>query len=169
MGSPAGWWDSPPITSSVFKTPIDDLMRCRGKRRCPALLDRKRSIQVVPVHGPAFTLNTRRYSCEPVENRRTISHGLKKKQPISSSDIASAVNCEVLSRWIPSRSRKLCARWCRDYCASAPSGCGCVPRNHSVQSVLPGALATDLEQPSCWQRLSPPCAMQYCLLLLFKS
>jgi hypothetical protein len=31
---------------------------------------------------------------------------------------------------------------------------------HSVQYTLPAALATALEQPSCWHRLPPPCALQ---------
>jgi hypothetical protein len=64
------------------------------------------------------------------------------------------------SCWIALRSRKLSARSCpEDYCASASSGC--VRRRHSVQSVLPGALATALLQPSCWHRLPPPCAWQW--------
>jgi hypothetical protein len=49
--------------------------------------------------------------------------------------------------WIASRSRKLSARSCAEgcYCASALSGCGCLPSRHSVQSVLPGARTIDFE------------------------
>jgi hypothetical protein len=82
------------------------------------------------------------------------------QQPCFSHELVYAKSST--SRWIASRSRKLSggsgAEGC---CASAPSGCGCVPRRQSVQSVLPGALATDLEQPSCWHRLPPPCAQQW--------
>jgi hypothetical protein len=43
------------------------------------------------------------------------------------------------SVWIASRSRKLSDRSSAEgRCASAPSGCGCVPCRHGVQSVLPG-------------------------------
>jgi hypothetical protein len=44
--------------------------------------------------------------------------------------------CEVLHLpWIASRSRKLSGRSSAEsYCASAPSGYGCVHRRHSVQS-----------------------------------
>jgi hypothetical protein len=84
-------------------------------------------------------------------------------QPISS--LALAVSWFTRSpppAWIASRSRKLSAcSFEEGYCASAPSGCGCVRRRQSVQSVLPGALATALEQPSSWHRLPPPCAMQW--------
>jgi hypothetical protein len=31
----------------------------------------------------------------------------------------------------------------------------------ACRNTLPGARATDLEQPSCWHRLPPPCAMQW--------
>jgi hypothetical protein len=69
------------------------------------------------------------------------------------------------SRWIASRSRKLSVRWCAEgCCASAPSGCGCVRRRHSAQSVLPGAFTAALVQPGCWQRLPPPCAVQRSVL-----
>jgi hypothetical protein len=38
---------------------------------------------------------------------------------------------------------------------------GCSRWRHTaylyVQYTLPGALATDWEQPSCWHRLPPPC------------
>jgi hypothetical protein len=30
-----------------------------------------------------------------------------------------------------------------------------------MQYTLPGARATSLAQPACWQRLPPPCAMQW--------
>jgi hypothetical protein len=70
------------------------------------------------------------------------------QQPFFSRELVYAKSST--SRWIASRSRKLSGRSCAEsYCASAPSGCGCVARRHSVQSVLPGALATALVQPSC--------------------
>jgi hypothetical protein len=60
--------------------------------------------------------------------------------------------------------RASCFRSCLEvHCAPASSGCGCVRRRHSVQSVLPGARATDFEQPFCWQRLPPPCGIQCCV------
>jgi glucose/arabinose dehydrogenase len=66
------------------------------------------------------------------------------------------------SRWIASRSRKLSDRsGAAGCCVSAPSGCGCLARRHSGQSVLPAARATALEQPSSWHRLPPPCAWQW--------
>jgi hypothetical protein len=81
------------------------------------------------------------------------------QQPRFSRELVNAKSST--SRWIASRSLKLSGRSCAEsYCASAPSGCGCVRRRHSVQSVLPGARATDLVQPSWWHRLPPPCAMQ---------
>jgi hypothetical protein len=86
------------------------------------------------------------------------------QQPRFSRELVHAKSST--SRWIASRSLKLSDRSCAEsYCASAPVGCGCVRRRHSVQSVLPGARATDLVQPSCWHRLPPPCAMQWSVQL----
>jgi hypothetical protein len=44
--------------------------------------------------------------------------------------------------------------------ASSYASSDCSRWRHSVQITLPGARATGLVQPSCWQRLPPPCAMQ---------
>jgi hypothetical protein len=62
---------------------------------------------------------------------------------------------------IASRSLALSARSAAEACgASAPSGCGWASCRHSVQYTLPGAWSTGLEQSSCWQRVTPPCATQ---------
>jgi hypothetical protein len=47
------------------------------------------------------------------------------------------------------------------YCgASSYASSGCSRWRHSLQYTLPGPRATALEQPSCLQRLPPPCAWQ---------
>jgi hypothetical protein len=51
--------------------------------------------------------------------------------------------------------------WASPRCYGASSGCS--RWRHSVQYTLAGARATALEQPSCWQRLPPPCAWQCCV------
>jgi hypothetical protein len=44
--------------------------------------------------------------------------------------------------------------------ASSYASSVCSRWRHSLQYTLPGALATDLEQPSCRHRLPAPCALQ---------
>ena len=72
-------------------------------------------------------------------------YGCEHIQPFSG--LASAVNWFMRSPPPAAgsprvRAIKLSVRSCAEgywHCASAPSGCGCVRRRQSVQSVLPGA------------------------------
>jgi hypothetical protein len=127
----AGYWSSPPI-SPLARTQLNSPLEVvkRGNRE-----EKERRATPLPPSTAGM--------CE-------VGHGCGCVQACTytaySRELVYAKSST--SRWIASRSRKLSGRSCVEgCCASAPSGCGCVARRHNVQSVLPGALATALEQP----------------------
>jgi hypothetical protein len=127
-------------------------------RRCPAAPRVRATRRCVGPGSDGGT--THRGECEK-DQRPGTSKGRLKGRPTSRIALRfSTVSLSPTSS-VTMRSSSVVTVSAEGYCASAPSGCGCVRRRHSVQSVLPGARATAFEQPSCWPRLPPPCAWQW--------